>query len=136
MTVETRRRNIRLLAAQWDGATGLARKLGLSGPSYISQLTRGTRPVTEKTARKLERQLDLPAGWLDRDHDAEEKEVPVDEGLMRRIVLTVGAVLEELNIHPAPVKFADLVDHIYEDAIRRKAIDEEFVVRAAKLIKG
>lgn len=136
MNSETRRQNLRLLTAQWGGPTGLAKKLGLSGPSYLSQLTRGTRPITEKTVRKIEQQLDLPHGWLDGTHDAKEEAAPIDEHLMRRIVLAVGAVLEELDINPGASKFADLVELVYEDVARKKGIDEAFIQRIAKLTKG
>lgn len=34
-------------------------------PGFISQLLTGRRPITEKTARKLERRLKLPHEWMD-----------------------------------------------------------------------
>lgn len=131
-----RRQNLRLLAAQWGGSTGLAKKLGLSGPSYLSQLARGTRPITEKTVRKIERQLELPSGWLDRIHGAKEEPAAIDEQLMRRVVLMVGAVLEGLGVNPGAAKFADLVELVYEDAVSKKTVDEDFIRRLSKLTQG
>lgn len=136
MDSDTRRQNLRLLAAQWGGPTGLAKKLGLSGPSYLSQLTRGTRPITEKTVRKLEKQLGLPAGWLDGVHEQKEQPAAIDEQLMRRVVLMVGAVLEGLGVNPGAAKFADLVELVYEDAVSKKTVDEDFIRRLSKLTQG
>jgi len=45
-THERRRVNLWLLTAQWGNATTLAGKLGHSGPSYISQMLSGLRPIT------------------------------------------------------------------------------------------
>ena len=50
----TRLKNLKLLVRQWGGPASLAKKLKLSGPSYLSQLLSGHRPITEKTARKFE----------------------------------------------------------------------------------
>jgi DNA-binding transcriptional regulator YdaS (Cro superfamily) len=56
---EVRRASLKVLIAQWGGPTSLAKKLGLSGPSYLSQLLSGLRPITEKCARKTEDALEL-----------------------------------------------------------------------------
>ncbi|MFM7737795.1 MAG: helix-turn-helix domain-containing protein, partial [Planctomycetota bacterium] len=65
----TRRvQNLRVLVGRHGGASSLAKKVQLSGPSYISQILSGVRPLTEKTARKFEAQLGLPMGWLDDEH--------------------------------------------------------------------
>jgi plasmid maintenance system antidote protein VapI len=133
--MDTRRKNLRLLAAQWGGPTGLAKKLHLAGPSYISQLVNGNRPFTEKTARKFESELELPAGWMDQDHQAPVRVARVDESLVRQVVLTVGAVLEEMHVSLSPTAFADLVEVVYEDAARRGELDEAYVRRVARLTK-
>lgn len=133
--MDQRRRNLRLLAAQWDGPTGLARKLGLAGPSYISQLTGGQRPFTEKTARKIEQQMKLPAGWLDANHKEPERPARVDEQLVRRVVVTVGAVLNEMGVQVGHDVFADIVELVHEDAARRGEVDEQFVQRVVRLTR-
>jgi len=43
--------NLRVLVSQHGGTSSLAKKVQLSGPSYISQILSGVRPLTEKTAR-------------------------------------------------------------------------------------
>lgn len=79
MSVKTviaiRKANLRLLLQQWEGPSTLAKKLGYAGPSYLSQIVGGHRPITEKTARDIEAKLDLPAGWMDRDKSGESGRV-------------------------------------------------------------
>ena len=60
--------NLRVLVSRHGGTSSLAKKVKLSGPSYISQILSGVRPLTEKTARKFEVQLGLAMGWLDDEH--------------------------------------------------------------------
>jgi len=133
---QTRRTNLRLLVEQWGGASGLAKKLGYAGPSYISQLLGENRPVTEKTARSVEQQLDLPAGWL--DNEPEQKAVEparVDVDLVTRSVLAVGKALEREGSTVPPSKFADLVAVTYEAAVKIGAVDQVFVDRLVRLTR-
>lgn len=134
-TTTNRRANLRLLIAQWDGPTPLAKKLGLSGPSYLSQLVSGHRPITEKTARQFEESLDLPLGWLDDERHASGKPVKVDDDLVTRVVMLVGAALEESKTAVKPAKFADLVAMAYEEAVRAGELSEQYVKRLIKLTK-
>ncbi|MGS1117447.1 hypothetical protein [Castellaniella sp. UC4442_H9] len=73
--IDLRRKNLqRLIEKRFDGkqknfttSTGIA-------PSQISQwLSTGdgvsTRNISERSARRLEVRLGLPAGWLDHDHE-------------------------------------------------------------------
>lgn len=71
-TAHIRRQNLQSLVSEKGTQEILADLLGVS-PGYISQLTLGTRPITEKTARKYERALGLEAQWFDRPHN------PVDD---------------------------------------------------------
>ncbi|MFJ1253407.1 hypothetical protein [Cupriavidus sp. CuC1] len=64
---DARRANLRLLASKHESISGLAAKLHMRHPSYLSQLI-GPNPqrnVSERTARAFETRLGLPAGWLD-----------------------------------------------------------------------
>lgn len=135
-TQQTRRTNLRLLVEQWGGATSFAKKLGYSGPSYVSQLLRENRPITEKTARQIETDLDLPEGWLDLGPEqAAVQPAPVDVELVTRCVLAVGQALEREAATVSPAKFADLVAVTYEAAVRAGALSQQYVDRLVRLIK-
>ncbi len=60
-----RQQNLRKLLIEYETQEVLADKIGVS-PGYVSQLLNGTRPITEKTARKFEKRLNLPEFWFDR----------------------------------------------------------------------
>ncbi len=66
--VDRRRSNLRMLMREL-GRDDLAERLGCS-PSYVSHMCAGNRPVTERAARKYEKRLGKPPGWLDVDHEA------------------------------------------------------------------
>lgn len=140
--VLTRRRyNLRAVAAQRGGPTGLAKVLGYEGPSYISQMIgpQHKRPITEKTARHIEQAVGLPTGWLDLDHghfgDApssgarpaaaapEPQAVPVDEPLF----LQVAAVLRPLlQATPLPRDKAHVVFvRVYGEAEKSGTVDAD-----------
>ena len=63
---ETRRENLRFLASHYGAAT-IGALLGHSGGSFISQMTgpRAARPVSERTARTIERALSIEPGLMD-----------------------------------------------------------------------
>jgi transcriptional regulator with XRE-family HTH domain len=133
---DVRRANLLALAAQWGGASGLAKRMKWSGPSYVSQLTSGHRPITEKTARHIEKVLDLEPQWLDTKHDVQATPADVDETLVRRVVLMVGGVLQDEGLTLEPKKFAELVEIVYEDAARSGRIDEAYARKVVNLMKG
>ena len=65
-TLINRRSNLRRLAATY-GWTELAKRLGYRQPSFLVQMAgpNPTREVTEKSARRFEKELELPEGSLD-----------------------------------------------------------------------
>ena len=65
---EIRKSSLRRLITE-HGREPLSEILGCT-PGYLSQLTGDYRPISEKTARKYEHQLQLPTEWMDIDHDA------------------------------------------------------------------
>lgn len=133
--MEIRRANLRMLIAQWGGPSSLAKKLKLSGPSYLSQLISDNRPFTEKTARKFEAALDLSLGWLDQERMANGKPAPVDDHLMTQAVLLMGTALEETGVSLPPVKFSNLVVMVYEEAVRTGSLNEDYVKRLIRLLR-
>lgn len=132
---DLRKTNLRALIAQWGGPTNLGKKLGHSGPSYLAQLVSENRPVTEKTARNIESKLGMELGWLDKEHTETAKPVKVDQSLIAKAVLDVGAALEEHNVTVKPAKFADLVALVYAEAAKTGTVDEQLVQRLVRLMK-
>ena len=132
---DTRVANLRTLSAQWGGPSSLAKKLKLSGPSYISQLISGTRPVTEKTARKFEQLLGLAVGWLDQDHQGAGKPAKLDDTLITKAITLVGEAVNENSVNVAPDKFAEIVSLVYGEAQRSGRLDEQLAQRIVHLLK-
>lgn len=131
--------NLKSLIVQWGGPTSLAKKLEFSGPSFLSQMVGGIRPLTEKTARKIEQKLGLAPGWMDQDHDTSGNTVraaAIDDSLITKTVSLVGAKLQESNIQVRPDKFAELVSLAYGEACRSGGnLDENFVGRLVQLMR-
>lgn len=130
--------NLRALIVQWGGPTSLAEKLKLSGPSYVSQLVGGIRPITEKTARKFERALGLTPGWMDAPNTGSsgpQRAANIDDRLMVQAVGLVGAKLQESNLQLRPEKFAELVSLAYGDAVKNGKLDEQFIERLVQLTR-
>ncbi len=70
-----RRHNLKMIAAQRGGAAALARELGLT-QGRLSQLI-GSNPtdeIGERSARRMEEQLGLPEGVLDRPATIQEND--------------------------------------------------------------
>ncbi len=60
--------NLKLLIVKYDNNQAKLSVALDETPGYISQLKLGTRPINEKTARKIEKKLSLPADWMDHEH--------------------------------------------------------------------
>lgn len=135
--LELRKRNLKTLVQQWEGPTNLARKIGQKGPSYISQMIKGHRPITAKTARKMEEQLDLPNGWFDHEHENRRpgRAADVDVSTMSHVVSTLGTTLEEQGLTLPPTKFANAVALLYERTIAEGELDEGYLQRIVQLGK-
>lgn len=134
-TQDVRRANLKALIAQWGGPTSLAKKLGFSGPSYLSQMVSGLRPITEKCAHKTEAALELPHGWMSSAHDEKPQPARVDNQKMADVIKLIGASLEEAGINISPSKFADLVVMVYEKALQSGEPDEAFIKQLIKLLR-
>jgi len=64
---DIRRRNLKQYIEEHGGPTSVAKQLGLSSASYLSQITGSgrNRDLTEKPARRFEEALGLPERWFD-----------------------------------------------------------------------
>lgn len=129
-----RRDNLSKLIDKWHGTTPLAKHLGLSGPSYLSQLAGGTRPFSEKTARKFEEKLGLPLGALDAMEGAPAAFAGTDHSLIAASVRAVGEELGRHKITLSSQKFAELVAVVYEHAVSANGkIDSVYISKVIKL---
>lgn len=126
----TRRKNLRDLIRQHEGATNLAKLLGYSSPSYLSQMVgpRPTRQVTEKVARQIEGRLRMPGGWLDKTHDPYR--TTLDEGSVNETIVLVGQLLSDAKTKTTPRQFAELVALAQE----RGGLDETYIRRLISLL--
>ena len=133
---EIRRRNLRRLVNDHEGMNNLARKLGLTKGAYISQLLSNPplRQISEKTARKWEKQLRLPEGWLDAT-----KSTPasgLDHGLLERVITEVLSALDTAKIQLKPAKLAELIVMQYTDAVVLGRVERGRVLKIVGFLKG
>lgn len=161
MTVnETRRKNLRAIIEKQGGVSKLARLMGYSNPSFLSQMAgpKPTREITEKSARKLETAMGLPPGALDRDETvypggeaggaqleagaapapaAPRPALPVNgsAALVAEVVRLVGGACEAERVTPSMSKFADVVALVYQDAMGGAKPTEDKVRLLARLLK-
>lgn len=131
---EVRRARLQELVDQY-GASGLAKRLDHSGPSYIGQLLSGRRPMTEKTARAIEEKLGLTVRALDALPGEDAPFTNSDNAMVAASIRALGDALEETSTQIPPQKFAELVALIYEKAARAGRVDVEHVRRLLKLVK-
>lgn len=91
---------------QQRGVNELARQLGYANASFLSQMAgpNPIRAVTEKTARRFETRLGLPAGSLDRPVSGATTSV----GLTAEVIRLVGRLFEEEGVDVSGMRFADV----------------------------
>ena len=135
-TNEVRRQNLRRLVNEHEGMTHLAKRLGLGRGAYISQLltTPPVRKISEKTARKWERMLRLPEGWLD-SHTAEGVVAPLNAQLLAAVISEVHQALRVAKVTLPDPQVADLIVLQYKDALPVGRIDPERIRGIVALLK-
>lgn len=130
-----RKKNLRALIKEFHGPTALAKLLRYSGPSYLSQMIGPHKPVTEKTARAIEKATGKPTGWLDTDHDAMPPPLhKPDTALLSTVVLAVGAATDAAGLRLATPALAELIALAYEDTLAKGAVDPVYLTRLIKLV--
>lgn len=136
---DNRRSNLRQLIEQWGGPKPLSAKLGYSNASFLVQMAgpNPTREVTERTARKIEQTLDLPAAWLDRTPGSEPvSPAVVDMTLVATVIRVVVSSAEDDGIRLSPTKLGDLVALVYQDAeAHNNTPRPEFVKQCLRLVR-
>ena len=125
---EIRKQQLRRLVSEHEGMSALARKLGLARGAYISQLLTNppVRVMSEKTARKWERALGLPDGWIDGRAPGSALPATVDSvnaDLLSDVLLEVTESLKAAKITLPPRQLADFIVMQYQDALPSGRVD-------------
>jgi len=125
---EIRRKNLREVVSARGGPTSAARLLGYANGAFLVQMCgpNPTRPVTEKTARAIERTLGLKTGYLDQLH-TDEPVIKVSADLVHKVAHMVQSVQSELQVTLPPGKFADVVTLVYDNAKATGEPQRDFV---------
>lgn len=133
---DNRRENLRRLIEQWGGPSALGGKLGYSNASFLVQMAgpNPTREISERTARKIEKALDLPTAWLDGAPE-KVKSPSVDTAAVANVIRLVGQMVEETGVKMNNSKFADLIALAYQDAQDNGAVRPDFIRRVVQLLK-
>jgi hypothetical protein len=153
---DIRRANIRLLVEQRGGLTKLSRLLGYKNPSFLSQMlseTAATREVTERTARRIEEALGLPADHLDVPVEPSPKadlvvKTPVGPAIeikqapqsadtvemVSNVIRAVGAACEAEGVQMGAGRFAELVAIVYADSVER-GVRPDHVKQLVRLLR-
>jgi hypothetical protein len=136
--LEIRRDRLRELMRVRGGPGALAKKLGYSSGSYLSQVAgpTPTREISERVARAMEKLLQLPDGYLDREEDPPSAPaVDVQAPLVADIVHIVMDIIDSAPQRPSSSKIAEVVALAYEQASATGGkVDREFVRRLLRLV--
>ena len=138
-TQAIRRTNLRKIIDK-EGAIKLSKRLGYLAPSFLSQMCgpNPTRKITEKTARRFERDLGLPEGSLDQGAAAGTRGPPstIDVDLVASVIRMVGNVCAAEAIDLPPNRFADLVVLAFVDTIEHEGQQRpEHIKQVVRLMK-
>lgn len=133
-----RRQNLRTVLEEQGGPASFAKKLGQSGPSFLSQMANGHRAITEKTSRRIEQAAGKPEYWMDQPHSSTQGMAPhatvhTDPSFVGAAVKMVAEIQQSLGVSLSPDKYGELVNLVYEHAQRSGAIDREYATRLLKL---
>lgn len=136
-TQAIRRTNLRKMMDR-EGAITLSKRLGYRAPTFLSQMCgpNPTRKITEKTARRFERDLNLPEGALDKDPNAPNGPSSIDVDLVVSVIRMVGNVCAAEAIELPPNRFADLVVLAFVDTIEHEGQQRpEHIKQVVRLMK-
>jgi transcriptional regulator with XRE-family HTH domain len=128
-TYDVRRKNLKLLIEQYEGPAALARKLGVT-TSYISQLVKARRPISERTARDIEMTLRLTHGWFDGPAARGIKgPVAIDLSALSKSLERVLGEMDRTGRKMPPVKLADVVIFVYQETAKGATVDVPALLR-------
>lgn len=135
---ERRRANLKRVVEELGGPTAVAKRLKLSGPSWLAQIMSGHRAFTEKTARKFEKGLGLRQGSLDLDsHYAESAKPTTVNREVPQVMETINVIqslLTARNQTLTQVKFGQVVDTVFSHVIKTGKVDPVLVEKILDLL--
>jgi transcriptional regulator with XRE-family HTH domain len=138
--MQLRRSNLLRLKEQTrDEWQTLAKRLGTT-KSWLSQLSTGHRPFSEKTARGFEKKLGLSSGWFDTDHGQIAHSRPTsqsgDQVSLASVITAIDAAVKAIGqtAFRDDAKYGRLLELIYEDSKERGMPQEAWLTRLLKLI--
>jgi hypothetical protein len=135
---EIRKQNLRKLINDYEGMNKLASELGLSRGAYLSQLLmeKPIRTISEKTARKWERKLELDEGWFDISHQPGISATPaIDANLLEKVILAMLEALENARVKLPAAQLAELLTMQCSDAFAIGHVDTDRIEKIARLLK-
>lgn len=132
---EQRRINLRELMKSWGGPTSLAKKLNHSNGSYLAQLAgpNPSREISEKVAREIETTLGLALGWMDSEHSGNAR---VDDEALAECVRATTTAVREFKLKLKPDVFGTLVGLVYDHYRLVGRIDEPYIAKLVRLLRG
>jgi hypothetical protein len=130
-TNERRVGNLREIRSRFAQQEDLARALEWTAP-YLCQLIgpHPTRPITERTARKIERRLGLPDGALDADPASGTGGGRWRTAAASFVAPVMAAVDDEIARHRRTLsreQYRALVDYLHRQAVARGSVDRNEV---------
>ena len=79
MPQTTRSRNLDLIRWLNYGHENTSKKLShITNSNYVSKMATGDMEIGERRARSIEKAVELPAGWMDRDNISILKMSPIE----------------------------------------------------------
>lgn len=113
--------NARLAIERAGGVGQVAAKMGYANASFLVQMfgPNPTRPASEKTVRKMEAVLDLPAGSLDKDPGVQlppAAATQIDAQQLVQMIQMVSRLAAEEGVQLNTDRFATLVAMAYEES--------------------
>lgn len=134
-----RRKLLDLKETTRDEWQTLAKRLGTT-KSWLSQLSTGHRPFSEKTARGFEKKLGLSSGWFDTEQgEAGQSRLPSqssDDVSLPRVIAVIDSAVKAAG-KPAfrdDAKYGVFLELIYEDSKERGMPKDSWLLRLVKLI--
>lgn len=137
---EARLHNLRSLISQWGGPTVLAERVGWNETSSLSQMTgpNPTRTISEKTARRIEKALNLAHGWLDVEHNGEPANAPMTAYVAVGVAAAVAQVqrlCDESMVKLTPLKQGEVTQMVYDLVLKGDVPDDNWVRKLITLAK-
>lgn len=132
-----RRRNLLLLKEQTrDEWQTLAKRLDTT-KSWLSQISTGHRPFSEKTARGFEKKLGLSLGWFDTEQEQPRPPSQTSDGVsLAGVIAGIDAAVKAVGktAFRDDVKYGRLLELIYEDSLERGMPKEAWLTKLVRLL--